>query len=109
MSGRTRWGCGVCKKPILRDELFTFFSKGPVHFTCPRDEARKKIGPNLLPLATALIDLLEAELNILVKYKRYIATMEDKATRDLFEMNEKDAEKHAAILTKALDRLIYKA
>ncbi len=96
----TQWSCSICSNTIRWDELFTFYSKGAVHFLCFKDLALKK-GDQMIE---ALIDMLEKELKMIVDYKRYINSIQAEEVKKLFSDNEKDAEKHAALLTKMIDR-----
>lgn len=93
-----KWSCAICSQEIKDDQLFTFYSKGAVHFTCFRDEALKKKDQTI----EILLEMLEKELMMIVEYKKHINNVSDEAKR-LLESNEKDAEKHAALLTKLID------
>lgn len=99
---KTRWMCIYCSGPIEKDQLFTFISKGSVHFTCLEKEAgqrsEEKSGP--------LLRLLKAELDLIVAYKKYIGSVSDDEARKLSEANEKDSERHAAQLSKLLDKVL---
>lgn len=93
-----KWNCYICSKEITYDELFTFTSKGAVHFTCFRDDALKNKDQTI----EILLEMLEKELKMITDYKKHINNVSDKAKK-LLEDNEKDAEKHAALLTKLID------
>jgi hypothetical protein len=93
-----KWNCYVCTKEITYNELFTFTSKGAVHFRCFRDEALKDRDAT----KEILLEMLEKELEMITNYKKYINNASEKA-KELLEANEKDAEKHAALLTKLID------
>ncbi|MEM4284862.1 MAG: DUF2175 family protein [Candidatus Nitrosocaldus sp.] len=97
----TRWSCAICSRQIAWSELFTFYSKGAVHFTCFKDAAISKANNDE---AKALLDALENELKMIVAYKGYITMVKNDDAKRLLEENEKDAEKHAALLTKLIDR-----
>ncbi|MCS6767172.1 MAG: DUF2175 family protein [Candidatus Nitrosocaldus sp.] len=99
----TKWSCAICSKQIAWSELFTFYSKGAVHFTCFRDSVMGKDGSDE---AKALVDALEHELRMIVAYKGYMPMVKSDEARRLLEENEKDAEKHAALLTKLIDRRV---
>ncbi len=93
-----KWNCYLCTKEITYDELFTFTSKGAVHFRCFRDEALR----NKDDTKEILLTMLEKELKMITDYKKYINSVSENA-KELLEANEKDAEKHAALLTKLVD------
>ncbi len=99
----TKWSCAVCSRQILWSEIFTFYSKGAVHFTCFKDAVISKDNSDE---AKALVDALENELKMIVTYKGYISTVKSEDAKRLLEENEKDAERHAALLTKLIDRKI---
>jgi len=108
MGEYTKWSCGVCSAKIRRDEIFTFSSKGAVHFRCLREEALKSVGLSVPEArAMALLDLLEAELNLIVAYKRAMSTVAEEEAKLLGQL-ERDAEKHAALVTKMVDQLVAK-
>lgn len=96
----TQWTCSLCSKNIKWDELFTFYSKGAVHFLCFKDLALKKNDK----VIEVLIDMLEKELKMIVDYKRCINNVQIEEVKKLLSDNEKDAEKHAALLTKMIDK-----
>ncbi len=85
--------CVLCSKDI-RNELFTFYSKGAVHFICFKDKASDKDD------IRALLDMLEKELKLIVDYKSYIKVVKDDTIKKILLDNEKDVERHAALLTK---------
>jgi hypothetical protein len=97
----TQWSCAICSQQIRRDELFTFYSKGAVHFTCFKDEVLKKDKS-----MEGLLDMLEKELKMIVDYKKYINNTSNEEAKRLLEENEKDAEKHAALLTKLIAKTL---
>ncbi|MEM0030236.1 MAG: DUF2175 family protein [Candidatus Nitrosocaldus sp.] len=99
----TKWSCAICSRQILWSEMFTFYSKGAVHFTCFKDAVITK---DKSDEAKALVDALESELKMIVTYKGYISMVKSDDAKKLLEENEKDAEKHAALLTKLIDRSI---
>lgn len=87
--------CAFCKGPVGFNQLFTFIKAGPVHFDCFRKDAEGRKAPKVLA------DLLEAELKLLVAYK-VAAKSADGDLKALLEAQGKDAERHAALLTKRL-------
>lgn len=87
--------CALCKSPVTFDQFFTFVKAGPVHFDCFRRDAEGRKAPK------DLLDLLEAELKLLVAYK-VAAKGADGGMKALLEAQGKDAERHAAVLTKRL-------
>lgn len=91
----TQWSCALCKAPVSFDQLFTFVKAGAVHFDCFRKDAEARNAPK------ALLDLLEAELKLLVAYKA-AAKGAERDLKALLESQGKDAERHAALLTKRL-------
>ena len=91
-----KWNCSICSKEISYNELFTFTRDGAVHYECFRDDALKRGKDEIL------LDMLKKELEMIVEYKKHINNLEGKV-KELFEANEKDAEKHAALLTKIVD------
>jgi hypothetical protein len=95
MADKPPMACALCKGPVGFDQLFTFVKAGPVHFDCFRREAEGRKAPR------ALVDLLEAELKLLVAYK-IAAKGADGELKALLETQGKDAERHAALLTKRL-------
>lgn len=95
----TQWRCAICTDQILYSELFTFYSKGAVHYRCFRNEALKKGSKSI----EILLEMLEKELKMIVDYKRYMNEVDEEA-KQLMSDNEKDAEKHAALLTKMIDK-----
>ncbi len=97
----TQWSCSICSKQILWSELFTFYSKGAVHFTCFKASV---ISKNSSEEANTLLDALEDELKMIVAYKKYMSKVSGEDAERLLQDNEKDAEKHAALLTKLIDR-----
>gem|GEM_PF-254411 len=99
----TQWNCSICSKQILWSELFTFYSKGAVHFTCFKQMV---ISKNNNEEANALLYALEDELKMIVAYKKYMSKVINEDAKKLMQENEKDAEKHAALLTKLIDRSI---
>ncbi len=99
----TQWSCSICSRQILWSELFTFYSKGAVHFTCFRDTTLSKDDSGE---SRALISALEDELRLIVAYKSYMKNVSNEEYKRLLQDNEKDAEKHAALLTKLIDRSI---
>ncbi|MEO9364929.1 MULTISPECIES: DUF2175 family protein [Candidatus Nitrosocaldus] len=97
----TRWSCAICSRQIAWSELFTFYSKGAVHFTCFKETTISKDKSDEVKV---LLDALEHELKMIVAYKGYITMVKNDDAKRLLEENEKDAEKHAALLTKLIDR-----
>ncbi|MEM2855493.1 MAG: DUF2175 family protein [Candidatus Nitrosocaldaceae archaeon] len=97
----TQWRCSICLKQILYSELFTFYSKGAVHYTCFREYAKK----SSIKSVDIMLEMLEKELKMIVDYKRYINEVSEDI-KQLLSDNEKDAEKHAALLTKMIDNMI---
>lgn len=91
----TQWTCALCKASVTYDQLFTFVKAGAVHFDCFRKDVEGRKAPK------PLVDLLEAELKLLVAYKA-AAKGADGELKTLLESHGKDAERHAAILTKRL-------
>lgn len=91
----TQWSCALCKGPITYDQLFTFVKAGSIHFDCFRRDAEGRKVPK------ALLDLLEAELKLLVAYK-VAAKSAEGDLKALLESQGKEAERHAAVLTKRL-------
>lgn len=98
----TKWNCALCSKQILWTELFTFYSKGAVHFSCFREDAMKGKAAGIP--AAAMLDLLENELKMIVTYKKSIGETTNEDVKKLLDENEKDAERHAAMLTKQIER-----
>lgn len=91
----TQWSCALCRGPVAYDQLFTFVKAGSVHFDCFRRDAEGRKAPK------ALLDLLEAELKLLVAYK-VAAKSAEGDLKPLLESQGKDAERHAAVLTKRI-------
>jgi hypothetical protein len=100
----TKWTCSICSNPIAWDELFTYTSKKTVvHFDCMKRKAQENVGSSeALNLA---LEALEEELTSIVKYKSRINKVTDEELKKLLENAEKDAEKNAALLTRAVERL----
>ncbi|MFQ5970083.1 MAG: DUF2175 family protein [Nitrososphaerales archaeon] len=99
----SKWNCAICSKQIMWSELFTFYSKGAAHFLCFKDVAvqTKKEG---VPV-DALLNILETELRMIVSYKKHLSETTNEDLKKVLDENEKDAEKHAALLTKLIDRM----
>ena len=56
----------------------------------------------------SMLEMLEKELLMLVDYKKHINNASNEDVKKLLNDNEKDAEKHAALLTKMIDKLYLK-
>jgi len=99
----SKWNCAICSKQIMWSELFTFYSKGAAHFFCFKDVAMqtKKEG---VPV-DALLNMLETELRMIVSYKKHLNETTNEELKKVLDENEKDAEKHATLLTKLIDRM----
>ncbi len=91
----TQWSCALCKGAVAYDRLFTFVKAGAVHFDCFRRDAEARKAPK------PLLDLLETELKLLVAYKAAAKSAEGDL-KALLESQGKEAERHAAVLTKRL-------
>lgn len=102
----TKWSCAICGKQIMWSELFTFYSKGPAHFSCFKDSAMQKKEEGEGVPVDALLNMLETELRLIVSNKKYLNETTNEEVKKVLDENEKDAEKHAAVLTKLLDRLV---
>jgi len=107
-SGRaaTRWSCAICKNTIYWDELFTYtIKKEVVHFTCFKNKALSSDKVSDKQTLEAVIDMLEEELKMIVKYKQKIAQVKDEEVKKTLDQAEKDAEKNSAILTRLVEKL----
>ncbi len=85
--------CILCSK-VITNELFTFYSKGAVHFKCFKEKADGNED------IRTLLDMLEKELKLIVDYKSCMKIVNDDTIKKILLDNEKDAERHAALLTK---------
>lgn len=96
--------CYVCNQQ-LGSETFTFTSKGGVHFTCYAGEVRSggpgRLSENSLNL---LLESLKEKLDGIVIYKNRIAKADNAETTKFLQQIEREEEKHAAELTKAIER-----
>ncbi len=75
-----------------------------MHFTCFRESVTTTNKGNSEEV-NALLDALEDELRMIVAYKKYMGKVSSEDAKKLLQDNEKDAEKHAALLTKLIDRI----
>ncbi|MFQ5762869.1 MAG: DUF2175 family protein [Candidatus Bathyarchaeia archaeon] len=96
--------CYVCSRP-LGNETFTFTSKGGVHFTCYVGEVRSS-GPGSLSgnVLNLLLDSLKEKLDGIVVYKNRVAKADNAETAKFLQQIEREEEKHAAELTKIIER-----
>ncbi|MBW9141052.1 MAG: DUF2175 domain-containing protein [Candidatus Aramenus sulfurataquae] len=101
----TKWTCDICKNTIYWDELFTFTSKKTVvHYTCFKDKAMKtaKVDESQMK---AVLDSLEDELRLITVYKQRMSVVNNEEAKKYMEQAEKDAEKNAAMFTRAVEKL----
>jgi len=85
--------CILCSK-VITNELFTFYSKDAVHFLCFKEKSNGNED------IKTLLEILEKELELIVDYKSCMKIINDDAIKKILLDNEKDAERHAALLTK---------
>ncbi|MBI4362936.1 MAG: DUF2175 family protein [Euryarchaeota archaeon] len=90
--------CSICQQAISWSQLFTFTAKGPLHFDCFRKQAPSD------PATQGVLQALEGELRLIVAYKGLLGKVQNPEEKALLEGFEKDAERHAARLTKMADR-----
>ncbi len=96
MAANSPWSCSFCQSAISWDQLFTFTKAGAAHMECFRKDALGR------GKSREVLDILESELKILVAYKNAAKAAPEGELKTLLEANGKDAEKHAAVLTKHL-------
>ena len=100
--------CYSCGKP-LGESTFTFTSKGGVHFNCfSRDAKAGKPATLSDEGLNALIDSLSEKLNGIVSFKQRMSKLADEEAAKLLQQIERDEEKHAAELTKFIERITAK-
>lgn len=101
----TKWSCGICGNTIYWDELFTYTSKKTVvHYTCFREKALKSSKVNEEQIK-AVLDSLEDELKMITLYKQRLNLVSIDEVKKMMEQAEKDAEKNAAMLTRAVEKI----
>ena len=97
-----RWKCAVCGEEIIEGQLFTFYSKGPVHWECLERELAAKLYKDVDAAALLRLDRFLHEGIVLAKQLEYLAQNEE--TKKMIEEVRKQLEVLAAKLTKEVTK-----
>jgi hypothetical protein len=66
-----RWKCAVCGEEIIEGQLFTFYSKGSVHWECLERELAAKLYKDVDTAALLRLDRFLHEGIVLAKQLEY--------------------------------------
>jgi Uncharacterized protein conserved in archaea len=72
-----RWKCAVCGEEIIEGQLFTFYSKGPVHWECLEREMVAKVYKDVDLAALLRLDHYLHEGIVLAKQLEYMTQSEE--------------------------------
>jgi hypothetical protein len=68
-----RWKCAACGEEIIEGQLFTFYSKGPVHWECLEKEMAATVYKDVDLAALLRLDHYLHEGIVLAKQLEYLA------------------------------------
>ena len=68
-----RWKCAACGEEIIEGQLFTFYSKGPVHWECLEKEMANTVYKDVDLAALLRLDHYLHEGIVLAKQLEYLA------------------------------------
>jgi hypothetical protein len=68
-----RWKCAACGEEIIEGQLFTFYSKGPVHWECLEREMATRVYKDVDLAALLRLDHYLHEGIVLAKQLEYLA------------------------------------
>lgn len=68
-----RWKCAACGEEIIEGQLFTFYSKGPVHWECLEKEMATMVYKDVDLAALLRLDHYLHEGIVLAKQLEYLA------------------------------------
>jgi hypothetical protein len=97
-----RWKCVACGEEIIEGQLFTFYSKGSVHWECLERELAAKLYKDVDTAALLRLDRFLHEGIVLAKQLEYLAQNEE--TKKMIEEVRKQLEVLAAKLTKEVTK-----
>jgi Uncharacterized protein conserved in archaea len=97
-----RWKCAVCGEEIIEGQVFTFYSKGPVHWECLERELADRIYKDVDTAALLRLDHYLHEGIVLAKQLEHLATGE---ARKRIEEVRKQLEALAARLTNEITKI----
>ena len=72
-----RWKCAACGEEIIEGQLFTFFSKGPIHWECLEREMVAKVYKDVDLAALLRLDHYLHEGIVLAKQLEYMTQSEE--------------------------------
>ncbi len=95
-----RWKCAVCGEEIIEGQLFTFYSKGPVHWECLEKEMAARVYKDVDLAALIRLDHYLHEGIVLAKQLEYMTQSEE--VRKRIEEIRRQLEVLAAKLTNEI-------
>jgi len=95
-----RWKCAVCSEEIIEGQLFTFYSKGPVHWECLEKEMAARVYKDTDLAALVRLDHYLHEGIVLAKQLEYMTQSEE--VRKRIEEIRRQLEVLAAKLTNEI-------
>ncbi len=95
-----RWKCAVCGEETIEGQLFTFYSKGPVHWECLEKEMAARVYKDVDLAALIRLDHYLHEGIVLAKQLEYMTQSEE--VRKRIEEIRRQLEVLAAKLTNEI-------